>query len=449
VRYFDIRLGAKNEDSDLWVCHGMFSVPFTRVVEDIAAFYASGRVGYHGASVDFDLEENKEIIIVDVQKCEGHNGPNGEAINDGFFKMLEPIKSLCMTPASDLGHPIGQLQRAGVRVIVLYPNGDACNKHNNLAVHRTTIAIDSQWKNKNTVEDIKPLLIEELKETREEHQKDGGANLHVLQAVLTSDTELIVKGLLLPDFAAPDSVEVLASKVNDDAMEVWVGLAGTDDSKEEALKTGEPGAAPVLDGRNILMLDFNERGTFEGLDAVQLSHFLNVRKFGAPEHPPRLVKRKPGVPAAFANFPEAADLLGDKLKLFAPDGNQRVLTVWGGDGAPVRVSDEAGTDNDIWSWYLVAVGEEHVALRSCSGSFLRLTEEGAVEMCIDRVVPENAKFTLHKAGEPVEADGKKKFEMLLKPAASPEKALCVCDGTLGLGDASVSLVAYDKIEAAE
>ena len=438
VRYFDIRLGPKSGDTDLWVCHGLFSVPFPRVVEDVAAFYSGGRVGYRGAPLDFDIEENQEIIILDVQKCEGHDGPNGDAINDGFFKMLEPIKPLCMTPRIKLHETIGQIQKSGVRVVVLYPNDPACRKFGLRAIPRG-LNIRSHWKNKNTVEEIKPLLVDELALCKKEQEEGGGANIQVLQAVLTSDTELIVKGLLLPDFAAPDSVEVLARKVNDDAMEVWVGA--NSEKKEEALKTGEPGAATVLDGRNVLMLDFCERGTFEGLDAVQLSHFLNVRKFGAPEDAKAVEVKRPEVPSALCAFPEFAELLGDAINLHTPS-NQRLLTVWGGDGTPVRMDAPEGNDPDadIWTWFIIVVDEHHVALRCTSGAFLRVVDD-VVDMCIDDHVPDAAKLVLSRVCDPCVEEDKTKYTLCLKPAGRADKAIVATDDGVVLKGCDVEPVA--------
>merc|ERR1711964_491356 len=79
-----------------------------------------------------------------------------------------------------------------------------------------------------------------------------------------------------------------------------------------------------------------------------------------------------------------------------------------------------GSDGDIWSWFLVVVDDECVALRSCSGSFIRVTD-GAIDMCIDDDVPAAAKFTLHKCADPVDEDNKRKFEFALKPAGASDK----------------------------
>jgi hypothetical protein len=446
VRYFDIRLAPKASSGDLWVCHGLFSVSLSRVIEDVEAFFCGGRLGYGKAPLDFDTADNKELVILDVQSCEGHAGPDGAAINAGFFKLLEPIRPLCVPAHLSLREPVGALQAAGVRVVVLYPNGPACDANPGLAMHRGS-NIRSSWKNKNTVEALKPLLQAELELNARDQAAGTGQNIHVLQGVLTSDTELIVRSLLLPDFAAPDSVEELARSVNDDAMEVWVGAAGADAAaRAEALQRGE--ASTAVDGRNVLMLDFCDRGTFEGLDAVQLCHFLNVRKFGVPpEAPPACAPPRALAPPALAAFPKAAGLLGEPVNLFAP-GKGRLLTVWGGEGTPVRVSSASRTAlGDIATWYLVIADDAHVALRSASGSFLRVVE-GRAGTSVTTHIPEASRFVLLAASSAEKlASGKTRYALSLSPAAQPGKVVrCNVANGVTVGDASqgemVSFVAY-------
>jgi hypothetical protein len=302
VRYFDLRLSARGPTKELWISHGLYSIPFARVIEDVAQFFGTHVAlwpGSHdvGRPAAFgDLSAHREVIVLDVQRISGVQAGHGSAkIHHEFFKLLEPLRPVLLKEGQSERTPLGELWDSSSRVVVLYPDALACAVHKPLVLPRVSDHIRSQWFDKNAAAPLLAHLHDELMKRRNDMaskwaHSDGACSpselagpLHVLQAVLTPSSGDFARMLLSPMPSTARNIEHFAKEMNGKALTLWSRHKIVPEGPEFAHSGPRPRHL-ALDGRNILMLDFFAQGrdADTGLDSVQLCVLVNALRYGSP-----------------------------------------------------------------------------------------------------------------------------------------------------------------------
>jgi hypothetical protein len=297
VRYFDLRLSPRGPTKELWISHGLFSMPLSNVVEDVASFYSNHDSGpCSPATADsLDVGDNLDIVVLDIQRLSGVTSGHGSAkIHHEFFRTLEPLRPLLLKEGQSIFTSLRDFWRTGTRVIVLYPCALACAVHQPIVLPRTPEFIRSHWFDKNRPAPLLQHLHDELMQRRNgivsrfvhSGPPEGSAigPLHVLQAVLTPSSTDFARMVFSPFPSTARNLEHFAKELNHRALTLWSRHQPIEDGPEVTFD-GKPRPRQVsMDGRNVIMLDFFTRGRDgdTGLDAVQLCVFINARRFGLP-----------------------------------------------------------------------------------------------------------------------------------------------------------------------
>jgi glycosylphosphatidylinositol diacylglycerol-lyase len=303
VRYVDVRLCSK--DGALWVNHSLFSVPFADVVNDIVGFYAGA-------------DDNKEMLLLDVQSLhtDGGDHPVGEA-HELFRAAVEPLQQLFVKKPFGTRASLSDIWAAPGKQRVFLSWCDSHIAGQNLPdLDFATVRNDmlsSKWFNTSTPGPLVEAADAELKERLSAIQQEGGVvrgkTSHVLQTVLTADTNAIVAGIVNPLPGTSRSVADYADEVNSGALKLWCTHEG--------------------DGRNILLLDYFTVGTDEdGLDAVQHCIAINTRRYAND------VRRRAEIVSGHYH----SDDVGDKLRALAAGGT---LEIGGGEWLNEQFGDPA------------------------------------------------------------------------------------------------------------
>lgn len=312
ARYFDIRLSSRTGPTDLWVTHGLYSVPLERVVCDIAEFYGVAPRSGHSTSDPADampslpLPMNREVIVLDVQrinaKYDATQHPPDPAstcptdkreMHEAFWQLLRPLHALVANRPDAIRCGLGALWAAGHRIVVLYPKGFIELSPGLLrsgVLPRTDEHIESVWHNVCDVATLRGDVHRELERSRTDvalhvlapkTDAAGRVNLplHITQAVMTPKTSEILWALT-PLARAPATIEDLAKAANSAMLEVWARHRPIEVFHTPQLP-GVPDGRVFIDGRNVLMLDYIDMGTYEGLTACELCCWINARRFGA------------------------------------------------------------------------------------------------------------------------------------------------------------------------
>jgi hypothetical protein len=302
VRYLDIRLSPRGPDLEPWVSHTLYSIPFARVVEDVAAFYSGltealwEGAPHFGKARDFGaLDDNREIIILDIQRFTGVPTEPEQAAkaHDNVLRLLRTLQNLLPKEEQFVHTPLRELWKTGSRVFVFYPVELAAPQLAGLRVLPRAGCVFSDWFDKNTAPALLPLLEQGL--VRRQH--DIVANflvagcpvgpqlgpLHVTQAIMTPSTADFVKMVLSPHPKTLRSLEAMARRFNARALELWCNhVIIVDETLQH--DGSRPPRHLAFDGRNVLLLDFCAVGKDPKyqLDAVDLCLLINVQRFGLP-----------------------------------------------------------------------------------------------------------------------------------------------------------------------
>eukprot|EP00672_Neobodo_designis_P019512 CAMPEP_0174842508 /NCGR_PEP_ID=MMETSP1114-20130205/9958_1 /TAXON_ID=312471 /ORGANISM="Neobodo designis, Strain CCAP 1951/1" /LENGTH=520 /DNA_ID=CAMNT_0016076713 /DNA_START=83 /DNA_END=1642 /DNA_ORIENTATION=+ len=171
VRYFDLRVSPRGPTRELWLTHGLYSMPLSVLVEDVASFFGasvslgptSPDVGHPAAFPAPALAANRDVIVLDVQRLSGIQAGYGSAkIHQEFFRQLEPLRPLLLKEGQDQTTPLREFWATDTRIIVLYPCVLACAVHLPLVLPRSSHHIRSEWFNRNEARDLLRCLRDEL-----------------------------------------------------------------------------------------------------------------------------------------------------------------------------------------------------------------------------------------------------------------------------------------------
>ncbi|MEM9216852.1 MAG: phosphatidylinositol-specific phospholipase C domain-containing protein [Cyanobacteria bacterium P01_F01_bin.150] len=245
IRYFDLRI-VKQPSSDgdkLYICHGMYSLPVEEVLKEVKDFHNSNPKEI--VILDFnhfynmDNSAHVELLIM-IDKYFGDCLAGGKSLSpkSTVKEFWEPKKETVKLP-NNFGAS-SELTIENIHSIAVVYHHDAPSGDNIRKIHEKLWRkdqIDSPWPNVQNISDLKQGLEEELSpETRTE--------LHVVQGVLTPNTETIAVGSAMNavlDFnrlasdlgvaAFPKSLKALAKLVNPFVTK-WIIEWVFDDSKD-------------------------------------------------------------------------------------------------------------------------------------------------------------------------------------------------------------------------
>ncbi len=185
IRYIDIRLCYNSKRNIIESCHGMYSASLKSILNDVNLFskrYPDELIILHFQHF-YQFKEVQHKLVT-------------QQLNTLFQTRLVPNTYNATTTA-------GELWQSPHRIITIYNHSTKDKPSSNLwASHQIT----SLWPHTSKIEQLKEQLKGYLKHRRE-------TKLFVLQAILTPDKDMVVKGLPPLNIVNPGSIEQLAKQI--------------------------------------------------------------------------------------------------------------------------------------------------------------------------------------------------------------------------------------------
>jgi hypothetical protein len=192
-RYFDLRLCAYG--SEVYACHGVYTVPIVEVLNDIAAFFSK-------------TETRKEVIILDFNHFYGMTSKHHSFVLD---KLKSSLGSRLAGSKMSFSNRLSDFSDAGKNVIVVYHAAAPRQTYRDIAW--ASSLLPSAWPNKQKVDDLKAFLTKN-------RQSVPSGGIGVTQLLLTPDQDAVIDGLKWWQ-SAPSSLREWSKTYNGEMLR-WI-----------------------------------------------------------------------------------------------------------------------------------------------------------------------------------------------------------------------------------
>ena len=326
IRYFDVRLCSRYNGGDsakqwlrpptqpsakpeLWTCHALYSQPLRDVVADLLAFCSLEPHATAVAATDAtapSATSPHEVVVLDVQHLYGETADT--AFHGAFIECLAPVRHLLAPRPLGVATPLREFwapsrhapapatesgPRARPAIVVLYAHAPTVAQCSFLHPRDSTSIVSRQ-----SVESVQVgELVHSVAAEQSRRNADvapGARNtvLHVNQGQGTGSGASGFLSVASPLSSHVKGLDELAARTNGPVLAAWDGAAPRGTS---------------VDARSVLLLDFSEQGTLNGLSPFGVAHRLNLLRLASTGASPR---------SSFPSSSFAPALLG--LSLTAP-----------------------------------------------------------------------------------------------------------------------------------